>query len=130
MLNTIIIIGRLGRDPEMTYSKDGKEITKFSVATDDGWGENKQTTWHNVVCFGKTAEASATYLHKGSLVAAQGRQQHRQYDDKDGNKRYFSEIVADRVQFLDPKGGFSDDPDGVPERNLGEGHIDPDSLPF
>jgi single stranded DNA-binding protein len=55
MLNQIILIGRLGKTPELTYAQSGKEITKFSVATDDGYGENKQTTWHNVVCFGKTA---------------------------------------------------------------------------
>lgn len=127
MLNLITIIGRLGRDPELSYSKNGKEITKFSVATDDGFGENRETTWHNVVCFGKTAEAVAKFTRKGSLVAVVGRQQHRQYDDKDGNRRYFSEIAADRVQFLDSRS-----PDGeTPARDVSsEGDIDPDDLPF
>jgi single-strand DNA-binding protein len=83
-------------------SANGNAVTKFSVATDDGYGEKRETTWHNVVTFQKTAEACAQYLDKGSLVAVVGRQTHRRYEGKDGT-RYFAEIVADRVQFLDSK---------------------------
>lgn len=131
MLNLIVVIGRLGKDPEMTYSQGGKEITKFSVATDDGYGDKKETTWHNVVCFGKTAEACAKFISKGSLVAVQGRQTHCQYEKKDGSRGYFSEVVADRVQFLSRNN--DEDPDGLPSRQLsmaGGGDIDPNDLPF
>jgi single-strand DNA-binding protein len=99
MLNQIIVVGRLGKAPEMSYSAAGDPITKFSVATDHGFGEKRETTWHNIVCFGKTAEACAQYLDKGSIAGVVGRQSHRKYE-KDGQTRYFSEIVADRVQFI------------------------------
>lgn len=122
MLNTIIIVGRLGKAPEMSYSQNGTAVTKFSVATDDGYGENKTATWHNVVTFQKTAEACAQYLDKGALVAVQGRQTHRKYEGRDGT-RYFAEIVAERVQFLEfrdlPKAGSDSD-----------GDINPEDLPF
>lgn len=112
----------------MSYSQGGKAITKFSIATDDGYGEKKETTWHNVVVFDKAAEACAQYLDKGSLVAVVGRQSHRKYE-KDGNTRYFSEVVASRVQFLDTRGTHDGDPEGLPSRDVG-GDIDPDDLPF
>ena len=124
MLNQITIIGRLGKAPEMSYSANGTAITKFSVATDDGYGDKRETTWHNVVTFQKTAEACAQHLDKGALVAVVGRQTHRKYDGRDG-VRYFAEIVADRVQFLDGKGDR-------PARNTADeqGDISPDELPF
>lgn len=129
MLNQITLIGRLGKTPEMSYSQGGKAVTKFSIATDDGYGDKKETTWHNVVVFDKAAEACAQYLDKGSLVAVVGRQSHRKYDDKDGNTRYFAEVVANRVQFLDSRVPNSGDPDGLPSRDVG-GDIDPADLPF
>lgn len=128
MLNQITLIGRLGKPPEMRYSQDGKAITKFSMATDDGYGDRKETTWHNVVVFDKSAEACAQYLDKGSLVAVVGRQTHRKYE-KDGDTRYFSEVVANRVQFLDTRSAHAGDPDGLPARQV-EDDIDPDELPF
>lgn len=102
MLNQIVVVGRLGKAPEMRYTADGSAVTNFSVATDHGFGEKRETTWHNVVCFGKTAEAVAQYVDKGSVVGVVGRQSHRKYE-KDGSTRYFAEIVADRVQFIDTK---------------------------
>ena len=130
MLNQITLIGRLGKDPELTYAMSGTPVVKFSVATDDGFGEKKETTWHNVVAFNKTAEACAQYLSKGSVVAVVGRQTHRKYDDKSGNTKYFAEVVADRVQFISTNG----DRDGAngPRAAAADsgGDIDPDSLPF
>ena len=108
----------------MSYSANGTAITKFSIATDDGYGENKTTTWHNIVTFKGTAEACAQYLDKGSLVAIVGRQQHRKYDDKDGQTRYFAEVLADRVQFLDQRNG-----ERAPE-SVGSAYIDESDLPF
>ena len=137
MLNIIMLVGRLGKAPEMSYSANGTPVTKFSIATDDGWGENKTTTWHNIVTFQKTAEACAQYLDKGSLVAVVGRQSHRKYDDKAGQTKYFAEVVAERVQFLDSKGesgggnaargGFNP---GAPVGADADGDITPDDLPF
>jgi len=126
MLNQITLIGRLGKPPEMRYSANGKAVTKFSLATDDGFGENKETTWHNVVVFDKSAEACAQYLDKGSLVAVVGRQTHRKYD-KDGDTRYFSEVVANRVQFLDSRNA---DTSNATPLTVAGGDIDPDDLPF
>lgn len=126
MLNQITLIGRLGKAPEMSYSQGGKAVTKFSVATDDGFGDRKETTWHNVVVFDKAAEACAQYLDKGSLVAVVGRQTHRKYE-KNGEPRYFSEVVAARVQFL--SGRADGDPDGLPSRDVSD-DLDPDELPF
>ena len=122
MINQIVIVGRLGKAPELTYSANGTPVAKFSIATDDGWGENKSTTWHNVVTFKASAEACAQHLDKGSLVAVIGRQTHRKYEGKDGGARYFSEVVADRVQFLDAK--------GERREQAYEGDITPDSLGF
>jgi len=132
LLNHIVLVGRLGKEPEMTYSQNGTAVTKFSIATDDGWGENKSTTWHNIVSFKQTAEACAQYLAKGSLVAVVGRQTHRKYDDKNGQTKYFAEVVAERVQFLDTKGerDGANSPRGAAIGKDAEGDIDPDSLPF
>lgn len=129
MLNQITIIGRLGKAPELSYSQNGTAVTKFSVATDDGYGDNRETTWHNVVTFKKSAEACAQHLDKGSLVAVVGRQTHRKYDGKDGQTRYFAEIVADLVQFLDSKGDRRSGP-GVAVGADSDGDIDPENLPF
>jgi len=127
VLNQITIIGRLGKAPELSYSSNGTPVAKFSVATDDGWGENRETTWHNVVTFKGSAEACAQHLDKGSLVAVVGRQTHRKYESQ-GGTRYWSEIVADRVQFLDTKGGgFAP---GMAVGADSEGDIDPSELPF
>ena len=133
MLNIIMLVGRLGKAPEMAYSANGTAVTKFSIATDDGWGENKTTTWHNIVTFQKTAEACAQHIDKGSLVAVVGRQSHRKYEDKAGQTKYFSEVVAERVQFLDSKGDRGGRGGINPGEQVGadgDGDIDPDNLPY
>lgn len=120
-MNVIHLVGRLGKAPEMSYSANGTAITKFSVATDDGFGEKRETTWHNVITFQKAAESCAQYLDKGSRVAITGRQTHRKYESQ-GGTRYWSEVVAERVDFLDARA----------ERTGGDeqGDINPDELPF
>jgi len=108
-LNRVLIIGNLGRDPEVRFTGSGKAVGRFPVATSDVWTDNEgqrqeRTEWHNVVVFGKQAETCGQYLAKGRQVFVEGAVRTRQYDDKDGNKRYITEIVAQRVQFLGGRG--------------------------
>lgn len=102
-MNKVILIGRLGKDPELTNTTSGKTVAKFSVATTHGYGEGQKTEWHNAVAWEKLADLVGEYLSKGSKVAVEGRIQTRSYEAKDGTKKYVTEIVATSVEFLDPK---------------------------
>jgi len=102
-VNIVILAGRLGKDPESKALPSGKTVVNFSLATEDGFGQNKHTNWHNITCFDKTADAVTQYTAKGSQVAVTGRVDYRSWDDKDGNKKYRTEIIADRVEFLGTK---------------------------
>ncbi len=102
--NRAIIIGNLTRDPELRSLPSGIQVCSFSVATNRVWkdkngAKQEAADYHNVVVFGKQAETTAQYLRKGSSVLAEGRMQTRSWDDASGQKKYRSEIVADRVQF-------------------------------
>ena len=103
-MNVYMVVGRLSRDPELRESKSGSAICKLSVPTDDGWGERKKTTWHDVVCFGKTAEAVARHKKKGDWVSCRGRLEKETWEDRDGNKRLSVTLVADEVSFVGNKG--------------------------
>lgn len=110
MVNKAIIVGNLGRDPEVRFTPDGKAVAKFSVATTERWNDqqgNRQerTEWHNIVVWGKQAETCGQYLSKGRQVFIEGSIRNRSYDDKSGNKRYITEIVARDVRFLGGGGG-------------------------
>jgi len=115
MVNKAILIGRLGKDPEVRYTPDGTMVTNFNLATDEQWkdksGEKVQKTeWHRIVTFGKLAEICGNYLVKGKLIFIEGRIQTRSWEDKDGVKRFTTEIVASDMKMLDSKGqGKSDD---------------------
>lgn len=118
MINKVILVGRLGADPEIRYTQDGAMVTNLNVATNEQWkdkdGEKQQRTeWHRVVTFRKLAEICGNYLSKGSLVYLEGRIQTRSWDDKDGNKRYTTEIIASTMQMLDRKGQSSDYSEGT-----------------
>ena len=109
-VNKAIIIGHLGKDPEVRYTNSGAPVAKFSVATTESWN-NKQTNnreerteWHNIVVWGRMAEVCGEYLKKGRPVYLEGRIQTRSWEDKEGNKRYTTEIVANTVQFLGSRG--------------------------
>lgn len=113
MVNKVILIGRLGADPEVRYTQEGAMVTNFRLATDEQWrdksGERVQRTeWHRIVTFGKLAEICGNYLAKGRLVYIEGRVQTRSWDDRDGNKRYTTEIVAQNMQMLERKEQGSD----------------------
>ena len=104
-VNKVIIIGNLGRDPETRYMPDGGAITNISVATTDKWKDKngemqEKTEWHRVAFFGKLAEIAGEYLKKGSQVYVEGRLQTRKWQDKDGQDKYTTEIVANQVLFL------------------------------
>ena len=109
-MNKAFLIGRLTRDPELRYSSSNAAIANFSIAIDrqytNGQGQ-RETDFINIVAFQKQAENIKKYVFKGSLVAVDGRIQTRNYEDKDGKRVYVTEVVADRVQFLDSKGSNS-----------------------
>jgi len=132
MVNKAILVGRLGKDPEVRYTPDGAMITSFSLATDEQWkdknGEKVQKTeWHNIVTFGKLAEICGNYLAKGLLVYIEGRIRTRSWEGKDGVKRYTTEITATDMKMLSPKGA-----DRGEVRNSSGGHFSPfnDSPPM
>lgn len=109
-MNKIFEIGRLTRDPEIRYTQSGKAVCTFSIAVDDGYGENKKAYFFPVVVWNKSAEACGNSLHKGSKVAVTGKLTSRQYDNSEGKKVTVFEIVADAfggVEFLDKKQGGS-----------------------
>ena len=109
-MNKIFEIGRLTRDPEIRYTQSGKAVCTFSIAVDDGYGENKKAYFFPVVVWNKAAEACGNSLHKGSKVAVTGKLTSRQYDNSEGKKVTVFEIVADAfdgVEFLDKKQGGS-----------------------
>lgn len=99
-LNKVILIGNLGADPEVRYTGSGQPVANFNIATTEKWQGGERTEWHKVVVFGKQAENCKEYLSKGRQVYVEGRLQTRQWDDKNGNKRYTTEVIALRVLFL------------------------------
>jgi single-strand DNA-binding protein len=131
MLNKIMLIGNLGRDPEMSYTPSGSAVTKFSVAVnrrfrDKQTGESKdETQWFNIVAWERLAETCNQYLHKGSKVYLEGRMRSHKYTDKDNIERTAWEVVLNDMQMLDPK-----------EARVGAGaaggmeDVTPDDIPF
>ncbi len=122
MVNKVILIGNLGRDPEVRSTPSGQTVANFSVATNRRWRDRdgqrqEQTEWHNIVCWGRQAEVAGQYLTRGRQIYVEGRLQTRSWDDRQsGEKRYRTEIVCDNFQMLGqrgdavPAGGASPDP--------------------
>lgn len=111
-VNKVILIGNLGKDPETRYLPSGDAVTNFSIATSEKWksksGEQQEhTEWHRISMFGKVAEIAGEYLKKGSPVYVEGRIRTRKWQDKEGQDKYTTEIVADRMQLLGSRGGGS-----------------------
>ncbi len=112
-INKVILVGNLGRDPEVRYSPNGAAIANISVATSESWkdkntGEQvEKTEWHRVVMFRRLAEIAGEYLKKGSKVYIEGKLQTRKWQGQDGQDRYTTEIVANEMQMLDSRGGGS-----------------------
>jgi single-strand DNA-binding protein len=140
-VNKVIIIGRLGQDPEIRYTPDGTAVGNFSVATSDEWtdkatGEKREKTeWHRIVVFRRLAEICGEYLHKGRQVYIEGKLQTREWEDKEGNRRWTTEIVARDMQMLGPRetapadrGAAAYQPPGAPGPALDQ-EVD-DDIPF
>jgi single-strand DNA-binding protein len=132
-LNKVMLIGNVGKDPEMRYTANGSAVTNFTLAVNRSFmgsdGERKdETEWFTVVSWSKLAETLGQHLQKGRKVYVEGRLQSRSWDGPDGQKRYRTEVVANQVLFLDR-------PQGAPMGDMGPiggsaGDIDPDDLPF
>ena len=109
-INKVILIGNLGKDPELKFLQSGQPVANFSIATSEKWkdkstGETKeQTEWHNIIMFGKLAEIAGQYLKKGSSVFVEGRLQTRKWQDKNGQDRYTTEIIANEMKMLGGRG--------------------------
>ena len=110
-INKVILVGNLGADPETRYMPSGGAVTNMRIATSESWkdkqtGEQKdRTEWHNVAMFGRLAEIAAEYLRKGSQVYVEGKLRTRKWQDKDGNDRWTTEVIADEMQMLGGRGG-------------------------
>jgi len=140
-VNKVILIGRLGRDPELRYTQGGQAVANFTLATNERFAnksgeQQERTEWHRIVAWGKTAELSAQYLSKGRSVYIEGRLQTREWEDKEGQKRSTTEIVAQNVTFLDSaRSGGAGGPGG-PGGPSGEPQREPagppvgDDIPF
>jgi single-strand DNA-binding protein len=123
-VNKVILVGNLGRDPETRYTTGGDAVTNIRLATTDTWkdknGEKQEKTeWHSIVFYGRQAEIAAEYLKKGRQIYVEGRLQTRKWQDKEGQDRYTTEIVADRMQMLGNRegaGGGSSEPPAERER--------------
>ena len=126
-MNTVVLIGRLVRDPELKFLQSGKAVCKFTLAVDKPFGD-KEADFIPITVWGKIAEACGNNLNKGRLVAVSGRLQIRTYE-KDGQKRYITEVVASAVKFLD-YGKKSEKPANKRSDGPDYGEIDLDDLPF
>ena len=109
-VNKVILVGNLGRDAELRYTPGGSAVATLNLATTEVWNDKggqrqEKTEWHRIVLWGKQAESLQEYLTKGKQIYVEGRLQTRQWDDKDGNKRYTTEIKADRITLLGGGGG-------------------------
>ena len=129
-MNSVILIGRTTREPELKIlATSGTAVANFNIAVDREFqvkGKDKMTDFFNIVIFGKTAEYAANYLKKGKLCAVKGSIQNRTYDTKEGEKRYITEIVADRLQILE----WEKEQNNANENNYTEAQIDDEDLPF
>jgi single-strand DNA-binding protein len=108
-LNKVMLIGNLGKDPEVRFTAAGQAVASFSLATSEKFkgktGEwEERTEWHNITLWGKLAEIAGEYLSKGKTIYVEGRLQTRKWQDKSGNDRYSTDIVGDKMQMLSPKG--------------------------
>jgi single-strand DNA-binding protein len=104
-INKVILVGNLGKDPELRFTPSGVAVATFSLATSERYKDREgqqqeKTEWHNIVAWRQLAEICEKYLHKGKQVYIEGKIHTRSYEDKDGNKRYVTEIVADQMQML------------------------------
>ena len=102
-INKAILVGHVGNDPEIRYTSNGKAVANFHLATTQKWDGNEKTQWHKIVAWGKTAELCEKYVKKGDPLYVEGSIEYRQWEDKDGNRQYTTEIIVREIQFLGGK---------------------------
>ena len=143
-VNKVILVGNLGRDPEVRYMPDGGAITNVSIATTDTWkdkdgSKQEKTEWHRVVFFSRLAEIAGEYLKKGSQIYIEGRLQTRKWQDKDGQEKYTTEVIAEKMQMLGGRSGGAEmgernsmPSSSSPSNNRSAGRMDDfeDDIPF
>lgn len=143
-INKAILIGNLGKDPELRYTPGGQPVASFTLATTERWTDRNgqrqdRTEWHNIVAWGKLAELVNQYLKKGRSAYIEGRITTRSWDDRDGNKKYRTEIVANQIQFLGSGPSSTSDYDSTSDNNTNTGYnqvgtesesMTEDDLPF
>ncbi len=139
-LNKVMLIGNLGKDPEVRFTASGQAVASFSLATSEKFkgksGEwEERTEWHNITLWGKLAEIAGEYLSKGKTIYVEGRLQTRKWQDKSGNDRYTTDIVGDKMQMLSAKGERSGGGDTSPAPKTGgasyeEPPFQDDDIPF
>ncbi len=151
MINKVILVGNLGRDPEVRSTPSGQPVASFTLATSRKWKDKggqrqEQTEWHNIVCWGRQAEVAGQYLTKGKQIYVEGRLQTRSWDDRNtGEKKYRTEVICENFQMLGARGGGDfdhaggpgpaayDEPGGGPSSGGGGGYggePDDDDIPF
>lgn len=138
-LNKVMLIGNLGKDPEVRFTASGQAVASFSLATSEKFkgktGEwEERTEWHNITLWGKLAEIAGEYLTKGKTIYVEGRLQTRKWQDKSGNDRYTTDIVGDKMQMLSPKGERSGGDTSSAPKTGGSNYEEPpfqdDDIPF
>ena len=134
-LNKVMVIGHLGKDPEMRYTPSGRPVTTFSVAVSRSWntadGERRsETEWFNIVAWGNLAEICKQYLHKGQQVYIEGRLQTRRWEDKEGQKHTSVEVVANEMMMLGDRRDGKGSQDEEQEDEISEPIADEDEFPF
>ena len=136
-VNKVFLIGNLGKDPEVRFTPGGRAVAKFPLATSEVWNDaegqrQERTEWHNIVVWGKQAETCGQYLAKGRQVFVEGSIRTRQYDDKEGNRRYMTEVIAQRVQFLGSRAAEGGRAAAAPEEPPagGASSAEDDDIPF
>ena len=138
-LNKVMLIGNLGKDPEVRFTASGQAVASFSLATSEKFkgksGEwEERTEWHNITLWGKLAEIAGEYLSKGKTIFVEGRLQTRKWQDKSGNDRYTTDIVGDKMQMLSPKGEKSGGDNSTAPKNNSPSYEEPpfqdDDIPF
>lgn len=137
-VNKVILVARLGKEPETRYAQNGTAVCNFSVATSETWndkntGDKKEKTeWHRIVTFGNLAEICSKYLHKGKQVYIEGKLQTRQWQDKNGVDHYTTEIVANNMVMLSPKssGNQQQQPQQSNQQSYQQHQIPDDDIPF
>jgi len=124
-VNKVILVGNLGRDPETRYMPNGEAVTNVTIATSDNWtdkasGEKKEATeWHRVTFYRRLAEVAGEYLKKGSQIYVEGKLRTRKWQDKEGQDRYTTEVIADVMQMLGARGGAASGEDAGPAPGYG-----------